>query len=119
MAVVGHYTAKRCRQQRGCAPRSSFVTKAAACRCSVFVTRPAESRLAHLIWRTIRYGRLSIGMSYDWNYQSVKEHHGCCNYEEDAFHGGFLLVLENRAVIFSCPQPAVIDHFGPLTVRNS
>jgi hypothetical protein len=38
-------------------------------------------RLAHGVSATIGTNGEPISMSDGWNYESVEEHHGCCNYE--------------------------------------
>jgi hypothetical protein len=44
---------------------------------------------------------LAISVRDRWNYYGIEEHQGCCDDQEGAFHGYFLLVFENRTVIFS------------------
>ena len=41
-------------------------------------------------------------MGNGWDGQSVNQKKGCGDDQKNMFHGCFLLVLENRAVILSC-----------------
>jgi|SRR5271157_985607 len=76
-------------------PQAAFLVES----FPVFVT-PGELGLTATISAAAGADRtLSVGDG--WNGQSVNEQQSCGYYKQDAFHGGFLLVLENRAVILS------------------
>jgi hypothetical protein len=63
-------------------------------------------------------GGAAVGSDHSWNNKSAYQQNGCCDYEDDAFHGCFLLVTANWTVIFSrrVGRPQWVRK--PLIVRN-
>ena len=60
-----------------------------------------KSGFAKAVSSTIAPEASAVRMSDCGDYQSVDEHQDCSDYEQNTFHGCFLLVLKNRTVIFS------------------
>jgi len=84
MAMVRHYIANRCRQQRWYESCSVFVRVSISMRHDIqpgAKSLSADLRLAHFAAATGAGSASAIGLDQGWGYQIGKKQYGCSNDE--------------------------------------